>query len=159
MFKLLESSLPCPEATLRASLTSYKQALLAHSATEGEAAPFPEFEILRSIAKVVQGAGDSVEVVGDFQVIPEERVEELPDQSVTKVTMRQARLALLGAGLLPTVDAAIAAMSGPTGDAARIEWEYATTLERDWPLVSALADTLGLTDEQLDALFIQAAAL
>lgn len=77
----------------------------------------------------------------------------------TKVTMRQARLALLGAGLLPQVDAAVAAITGAAGEAARIEWEYALTVERDSPLVASLTAALGLTGTQLDELFTQAAAL
>ena len=75
------------------------------------------------------------------------------------VTMRQARLALLGAGLLPAVDAAVAAMLGTEGDAARIEWEYATTVERQSALVSGLSGALGLSDAQLDGLFAVAAGI
>ncbi|MCV6901066.1 hypothetical protein OE165_28940, partial [Escherichia coli] len=58
---------------------------------------------------------------------------------ITKVTMRQARLALLGAGKLPAVNAAIAAMQGAQGEAARIEWEYSQEVQRDRGLVSALS--------------------
>jgi hypothetical protein len=75
------------------------------------------------------------------------------------VTMRQARLALLGAGLLAQVNAAIAAMPGAEGDAARIEWEYAQEVRRDSPLVAALLAALGLTDEALDNLFTEGAKL
>jgi hypothetical protein len=71
----------------------------------------------------------------------------------TSVTMRQARLALLGAGLLDQVNAAI------TDPAAQIEWEYATTVERGSELTQALAAGLGLTEQQLDKLFTTAAAL
>lgn len=76
------------------------------------------------------------------------------------VTMRQARLALLGAGLLDDVDAAIAAITDPAQrKAAQIEWEYAQTVDRNSPFTQQLAAGLGLTAEQLDALFTQAAAL
>lgn len=75
------------------------------------------------------------------------------------VTMRQARLALLGAGLLPAVNAAVAAMPGVAGDAARIEWEFSSEVQRDKALAQALASVLNLTDAQLDALFITAATL
>lgn len=75
------------------------------------------------------------------------------------VTMRQARLALLAAGLLAAVDAAIAAMPGAEGDAARIEWEFATHVERQQPLVLAMAGALTLTEQQLDNLFVAAALL
>ena len=75
------------------------------------------------------------------------------------VTMRQARLALLNAGLLANVNTLIAAMPGATGEAARIEWEYAQTVERASPLIVSLASALGLNDESLDTLFTQAKAL
>ena len=75
------------------------------------------------------------------------------------VTMRQARLALLGVGMLAQVNAAVASMPGAEGDAARIEWEFSSTVERHRPLVLSLTAALGLTDAQLDDLFRQAAAL
>lgn len=75
------------------------------------------------------------------------------------VSMRQARLALLGAGLLSTVDASIASMAGPAGDAARIEWEYATEVRRDSALVEGMGAVLNLTKQDIDALFETAAAI
>lgn len=75
------------------------------------------------------------------------------------VTMRQARLALLGAGLLPGVAAAINALSSPQKEAAQIEWEYSQTVERNRSFVLLLGAALGLTELQLDNLFTAAAAL
>jgi len=75
------------------------------------------------------------------------------------VTMRQARLALLGANLLSSVDTAIDALPEPTKSAARIEWEYWNELQRGNALVAALTPALGLTSEQVDALFIAASTL
>lgn len=75
------------------------------------------------------------------------------------VTMRQARLALLGAGLLQQVDQAINVLPEPQQSAARIEWDYSSEVHRDRDFVQQLGQALGLSDEQLDALFIQAAAL
>ena len=75
------------------------------------------------------------------------------------VTMRQARLALLGAGLLSTVQAAIAALTSPQKEAAEIEWEYAQEVQRNHGLVPAMAQALGMTESQIDDLFIAAAAL
>lgn len=72
--------------------------------------------------------------------------------NVTSVTMRQARLALLAAGKLDAAEAAIDAH----GPAARIEWDYATTVHRDNPLVHALAAAL---DVDLDEMFVTAAQL
>lgn len=78
---------------------------------------------------------------------------------ITKVTMRQARLALLGAGLLPSVNAAIAEMTGSQGEAARIEWEYSQEVQRDRGLVAALGTQMGMSATQLDALFSAASAI
>lgn len=75
------------------------------------------------------------------------------------ITMRQARLALLGAGLLAQVNDAVAAMGGAAGSAARIEWEYAQEVSRNSLLVSYLSAALGLSAAQLDDLFIQASML
>lgn len=75
------------------------------------------------------------------------------------VTMRQARLALLQQGLLATVNTAVAAMPGAAGEAARIEWEFSSTVERDRPLVQSLIGALGLTEAQLDSLFLLAGSL
>ena len=71
------------------------------------------------------------------------------------ITMRQARLALLQAGKLSEVNAAIS----QAGEAAQIEWEFATEVHRSWPLVAALQSGLGLTDADLDALFTLGATL
>lgn len=75
------------------------------------------------------------------------------------VTMRQARLALLGAGLLAQVNTAVANMPGAEGDAARIEWEYAQEVRRDSPLVAALSAAFGWTGARLDDLFTEGAKL
>ena len=75
------------------------------------------------------------------------------------VSMRQARLALLGAGLLSTVDAAIAAQAEPLKSQIEIEWVYATEIDRQWPTLLALAPALGLDSEDLDNLFIAASQL
>jgi hypothetical protein len=75
------------------------------------------------------------------------------------VSMRQARLALLGAGALSGVDAFINSLPSPQKEAARIEWEYAATVERGSALVTALSTALSLDAAALDALFIGAAAL
>lgn len=75
------------------------------------------------------------------------------------VTMRQARLALLGAGLLAQVDLAIDALASPQKEAARIEWEYSQEVHRARPFVQTLGAAMGLSAEQLDALFTTAAGL
>lgn len=98
----------------------------------------------------------------DFpDVMPPELPTYVPPPSKVPqvVTMRQARLALLGVGLLQPVVDAVAAMPGIEGDAARIEWEYAQEVRRDSALLASLANTMQMTDEQLDTLFTEGAAL
>ena len=82
-----------------------------------------------------------------------------PAPQVQTVTMRQCRIALLEAGLLDAVQSSIATMPGTEGERARINWEYAQEVRRDWPLISYMAGDLGLTDEQVDALFVTASAI
>jgi len=72
-----------------------------------------------------------------------------------KVTMRQARLALLGAGLLDAVDAAVAKADRAT----QIDWEFAATVERGSPTVNALAAALKLSSKAQDSLFSEASKL
>jgi hypothetical protein len=71
------------------------------------------------------------------------------------VTPRQARLALLGAGLLDQVNTAINAAGG----ASLITWEYASVIERNDPLINMLGQALGLTSDGIDALFVTASTL
>jgi hypothetical protein len=89
----------------------------------------------------------------------EELASSVPAPPPTVVTMRQARLALFNSGMLPAVEAAIAAMEGAPGDLARIDWEYAATVNRNDPLVVGLSAALAIDDAQLDALFTAASAL
>ncbi len=93
-----------------------------------------------------------------FDIVPL-TADELRARVPTAVSMRQARLSLLEAGLLQAVNDAIAAMPGADGEAARIEWEYATEVRRDSPLVAALAGPLNLADADLNQLFISASGL
>lgn len=76
-----------------------------------------------------------------------------------KVTMRQARLALHAAGILPQVQPAINALPEPDKTVAQIEWEYSSEVFRNREFINMLGSQLGLTDEQIDQLFIQAAQL
>jgi hypothetical protein len=75
------------------------------------------------------------------------------------VTMRQARLALLGAGLLSQVDAAIESLDDPVKTVAQIEWQFSSSVERNRQLVNVLGPLLGLSEDELDDLFIEAAKL
>ena len=94
-----------------------------------------------------------------------EEIAALPPPSpppVPVITARQLRLALLRLGLTGAqVEAQIAAMPGTDADreAAMIEWEYATSYQRDHQLVVALGAALGLTGAQIDVDWREAATL
>jgi len=86
----------------------------------------------------------------------------LPPQSVpASVTARQIRLWLVTHGV--SLDAVAAAMQAIPDAATRatvqIEWEYAPYIERGHPMLLPLAAALGMTSEQVDAAFREAAAL
>ena len=75
------------------------------------------------------------------------------------VTMRQARLALSQVDKLTMVNDAIAAMDEPDKTTVSIEWEYGSTVERVSPWIDTMATALGMTGEEMDALFELAATL
>ena len=78
-----------------------------------------------------------------------------PSPTPGSITMRQARLALLSAGLLDAVNTGISSMT----QAVQIEWEFAATVDRASPLVATLSAALELDAAALDALFTAGAAL
>ena len=77
------------------------------------------------------------------------------------VTKRQLRLTLVRNGIsLATVSGVIVAMpAGQQRDEAQIEWEDAATFQRLHPTLLAVADALGLTPAQIDAMWTEALAL
>lgn len=76
---------------------------------------------------------------------------DIPPVIIPTLTMRQARLTLLSAGLLDEVEAAITTQEN------RIWWDYSTTVERNHPLVIAVLTALGKTAAQIDEMFINGA--
>ena len=76
------------------------------------------------------------------------------------VTRKQARQALLLAGLLDDLEPLIAAIPDPLARRmAQLDWEDATHFDRDHGLVLTMAAGLGLNDDQTDDLFIHAGTL
>ena len=77
------------------------------------------------------------------------------------VSMAQARKALvLGGVSMASVASAIASIVDDTErELAEIDWEYSTTVRRVSPLVESLGPSLGLTDAQIDALFVAASSM
>lgn len=76
------------------------------------------------------------------------------------ITNRQAKLVLLNAGMLDDAEAAIAGiLDEALRRAVQIEWEYSGEFRRDWPALVEVTTAMGLTAEQVDALFVAGAAL
>lgn len=70
------------------------------------------------------------------------------------VTRFQALVTLSAAGHLPTIRAHISALG--EDDITRLAWENATDWERSSPTLAALATMLGLSDIEVDDLFVAA---
>lgn len=87
-----------------------------------------------------------------LDILPQEPINPVPQI----VFMRQARLALLEVGLLDNIEQIINLLQEPLKSEARIEWEYAAEVRRDWPTLNQIVDHLNLTSEYVDELFILA---
>lgn len=74
-----------------------------------------------------------------------------------EVTTRQAREALLDNGLLAAVDAYFAGLTGIEGERKRNLWHNSNTVERFSSATLEAGQMLGMTEAQMDALFIYAA--
>ena len=70
------------------------------------------------------------------------------------ITPLQAKLQLLEMGLLGEVDTLVA-----NDRKVQLYWEYALSIERYNDILLSMATQLGLTDEQLDNMFIEASKL
>jgi hypothetical protein len=99
--------------------------------------------------------GESPTVAECEAVLDAVRADIAKENRVTLLTMRQARLQMLAMGVLSQVEAAVS----QAGDAAQIEWEYAMTVERDYPLFLAIKGMLGFTDEQEETFFNEGSLL
>lgn len=94
------------------------------------------------------------------EMTPEEIAEwqtSFPVVVPVEISMRNAEIVMLRAGILDDVQA-IMASDMPTAEA-KIDWARATTLRRDHAMLAAVGSLLGLTTEQIDALFIEGAAI
>jgi hypothetical protein len=71
-------------------------------------------------------------------------INETP-KPIREIDARRLRLALLELGLLDTVELALSNLP----KAAQIDWEYATIIREDYPLVVSLSGALGLNVTQV----------
>ena len=92
---------------------------------------------------------------------PNEPEPEPEPEGLPPLTARQIRLGLVTNGIsLSQVEAAIADIEDPQSKAiAEIEWEYASQFLRTHPLIEQIGAALGLTPEQIDAMWEAASHL
>lgn len=82
-----------------------------------------------------------------------------PQRIPREIPNWRAKVILAQMGLLPTVEAAIAALPDPDSTVASLAWNGDAKLARHGKTVLGLAAALGLSNAQLDGLFIAAEAL
>jgi hypothetical protein len=82
-----------------------------------------------------------------------------PPAALLPLSARQFHLALALNGLAEPLEDAIATIPEPSQTLIRIEFERATEFRRDYPLLVSLSTALGLTDEQVDGMWLEAGAL
>lgn len=98
----------------------------------------------------------------DIVELPKKQNENFNTVELIKpsvVSMRQARKALFNAGKYSTIDDAINNLPEPQRTEAKIDWEYAQTVERSSSLVLQLSEMLGMTASEVDDLFLAASKL
>lgn len=142
--------------TIHAQIAHLPRPLLIYSAEDfgAVAADLPAHHADRVLqllgtdpAAVLQALADGTELPPRPARIP----REIPNW--------RAKVILAGMGLLDPINAAIAAMPEPDRTVASLAWHGDAKLARRGKTVLGLAAALGLTDAQVDALFIAADAL
>ncbi|MFN8994310.1 MAG: hypothetical protein ACK5X3_11705 [Pseudomonadota bacterium] len=104
-----------------------------------------------------QLGGKTLQILADGSVAYVWSVVEIPPPPVpSEIQMWQARAMLIRMNMLASVNAAVAASGNAEIQNA---WEYAPNVVRRSAFVNAMAGALGLTDEQIDNLFIEGAKI
>lgn len=101
------------------------------------------------------GSTASEKLVNGNWVIQTIDPSTLPPTVPNSVTARQVRLLLLQNNLLDEVEAMIQTQN----QSVKIQWEYATRFERNDPLLNQMAETLNISQEELDQFFIEASKI
>ena len=103
--------------------------------------------------RVVNVDGNYVDITRVWVAIP----TNVPET----ISARQIRLWLIGNNIsLASVEAVINSIEDvQLRERTLVEWEYAPYIERNHPLLEALASSLGLTNEQIDQGFIDGSQL
>ena len=100
-------------------------------------------------------AVDSESECGEGETFQENAPELSSSTTPKSVTRRQAKIAMLRAGILDQVEAAIAASSREN----QITWAEATDFRRDFPLLNQMAAALNISSQEIDNLFLLASTI
>lgn len=114
--------------------------------------PEQEFERPPQGAGQVWGRLPDLAADGVVLIRRGEWVDPEPDPIPESVPMARFRIALRKHGIDPAVISAYLAEYPDALD----EWEYQAFIERSYPLIPLLAQVFGRTDEQVDAIFVEA---
>jgi hypothetical protein len=105
--------------------------------------------------EIMGGVTDSVDFEAQTYTRTYESAVKPPPGVPRSVSPSQFRRALNAANLRSAVEAAISAADQGTKDL----WEYATSVDRDNVQLNAMATVLGITQNQLDDIFIAASQI
>lgn len=90
----------------------------------------------------------------------QQEIEEANRPTVPfEVALWRIRVILKVMGLEATIEAALEQLPEPTKTGAKYIWQFGTVIERESQTVLMLQQVLGMNDQQLDEMFIQADAI
>lgn len=125
-------------------------------------------EPLAEFLECYEFTGTDIVLKSDWETVKASIEAELANATVNdtglvvpnSITIRQAREQLIRDGLFSSVDTAIHSITDATERAiTQNYWEYSEVFERRSPILIGLGTAIGLTEEQLDEMFIAASKL
>ena len=143
--------------------TDYRPSVEVHS-EEGRVKLIKRLEGDRNDIAYAYLTDEEAETYSDLTLVSQEEIEELGDivkilipESISK---RQARQQLIIDGLYNNVQQIIDSIEDPTQRLlTQVFWEDSNTFERNHPTLVELGTALGLTEAELDMMFINASKL
>ena len=143
--------------------TDYRPSVEVHS-EEGRVKLIKRLEGDRNDIAYVYLTDEEAETYSDLALVSQEEIEELGDivkilipESISK---RQARQQLIIDGLYNNVQPIIDSIEDETQRLlTQVFWEDSNTFERNHPTLVELGTALGLTEAELDIMFIKASKL
>lgn len=111
---------------------------------------------LSDISGLVDGENCSIGDKWDGGKFVRTTMEQVVPQSIPSLN---GRIVMIQAGWMPAVRSVLDAMEDIEGEIAREYFNNSLTYERNHPLVLSIPTAIGKTQDEVDALFIQAGAM